>query len=577
MTDDREFRVRPGQIRSQKIQRVRPFFHQAMAAAQKAGAEVRNGQFRSSKSRFGRGRSATVSANRILSNRSRLAVIKTRIVRHRGRPGPLKAHLRYLQREGVTKGGDKACMFGADTDDADTRDFAERTADDRHHFRFIVSPEDAVDMEDLKGFTRGLMKQMEKDLSTRLEWVGVTHWNTEHPHIHVIVRGKTDQGDDLVISRDYIKEGMRARARHLITLELGERSDQDIHRALHRQVEAERFTQLDRQLMADQRRAGFVDLAPSADHPPDEFQALKAGRVRKLEALGLAEQIAPGQWTISDSASTTLRELGERGDIIKRIHLGLTQAGLDRATTAFVVAGEGTDMPVVGRLMDRGLDDELQGSAYAVIDAVDGRTHHVKLPDIDAAGDSAIGSIVEYRPKVSPEGHDRSALVIRSDLTVTDQIHAPGATWLDRLAVTGSSAAVVDSGFGAEVLEALGRRAERLVADGLARQTEGGYAFSKSILATLRSRELSAVIANISASTGAAHQESRAGDYAAGTYARRLDLSSGRMAMLDTGNGFQLVPWTASMESRLGQHVSGVVRDNLSVDWNFGRSRGLAL
>lgn len=577
MIDDREFSIRPGQIRSQKVQRVRPFFHQAMAAAQKAGAEVRNGQFCSSKSRFGRGGAATVRANRILSNRSRLAVIKTRIVRHRGRSVPLKAHLRYLQREGVTKDGDEARMFGADTDDADTPDFAERTADDRHHFRFIVSPEDAVDMEDLKGFTRDLMKQIEKDLSTCLEWVGVTHWNTEHPHIHIIVRGKTDQGEDLVIARDYIKEGMRARAQHLITLELGERSDQDIHLALHRQVEAERFTQLDRQLMADQRRAGFVDLAPPGARPPDAFQALKAGRMRKLQMLGLAEQIAPAQWRISDAAPTTLRELGERGDIIKRIHRGLTQAGLDRAMTTFVVNGEGMDAPVIGRLMDRGLDDELQGTAYAVIDAVDGRTHHVKLPDIDAAGDCAIGSIVEYRAKITPEGRDRSALVIRSDLTVADQIHAHGATWLDRLAVTGGSAAVVDSGFGAEVLDALDRRAEHHVADGLAREAEGGYAFSKSLLATLRSRELSTVIANIASNTGSAHQELRAGDFAAGTYTRRLDLSSGRMAMLDTGNGFQLVPWTVSMENRLGQHISGVVRDNLSVDWNFGRRRGLGL
>jgi type IV secretory pathway VirD2 relaxase len=577
MTDSREFRVRPGQIRSQKIQRVRPFFLQAMAAAQKAGAEVRYGRFRSTKSRFGRGRAASLSANRILSNRSRLAVIKTRVVRHRGRSTPLKAHLRYLQREGVTKDSDKARMFGVDTDDADARDFAERTADDRHHFRFIVSPEDAVDMEDLKGFTRDLMKQMEKDLNTGLDWVGVTHSNTEHPHIHIIVRGKTDQGEDLVISRDYIKEGMRARAQHLITLELGERSDQDIQRALHRQVEAERFTQLDRQLMADQRRVGFVDLAPSGDRSADAFQVLKAGRIRKLETLGLAEQIAPGQWTISDTAPTTLRQLGERGDIIKRIHRGLTQAGLDRAMSAFVVNGEGMDAPVVGRLMDRGLDDELRGSAYAVIDAVDGRTHHVKLPDIDAAGDSAIGSIVEYRSKASLEGRDRSSLVIRSDLTLVDQIHAPGATWLDRLAVTVGAASVVDSGFGAEVLDALGRRAERLVAAGLARETEGGYVYSKSTLATLRSRELSAVIANISSSSGAAHQELRSGDYAAGTYVRRLDLSSGRMAMLDTGAGFQLVPWTASLETQLGRHISGVVRENMSVDWKFGRSRGLGL
>src|SRR5690606_15944921 len=83
----------------------------------------------------------------------------------------------------------------------------------RHHFRFIVSPDDTLEMSDLKSFTRDLVGQMEKDLGTRLDWVAVDHWNTEHPHVHLIVRGVRDDGQDLVISRDYLKEGMRDRAR----------------------------------------------------------------------------------------------------------------------------------------------------------------------------------------------------------------------------------------------------------------------------------------------------------------------------------------------------------------------------
>src|SRR5690606_9672036 len=204
-----------------------------------------------------------------------------------------------------------------------------------------------------------------------------------------------DDGTDLVISRDYIKDGMRDRARNLITQELGPRTDQDIWRTLERQIGAERWTNLDRQLMRDGHRNGIIDMAPRSDRQPDEFHALKVGRLRKLESLGLAGQIGNGQWVIFEKAEPTLRELGERGDIIKRIHRGLTEHGLERGASNFVLAGESLDEPLIGRLVTRGLDDELKGTAYAVIDGVDGRTHHVKLPDLDAAGDSAPGSVVE--------------------------------------------------------------------------------------------------------------------------------------------------------------------------------------
>jgi type IV secretory pathway VirD2 relaxase len=94
-------------------------------------------------------------------------------------------------------------LFDAECDSADHRAFAGRCTDDRHHFRFIVSPDDAEQLSDLKGFTRDLMRQAERDLGTKLDWVAVDHWNTQHPHIHVIIRGATDDGHDLVISRDY--------------------------------------------------------------------------------------------------------------------------------------------------------------------------------------------------------------------------------------------------------------------------------------------------------------------------------------------------------------------------------------
>ena len=254
---------------------------------------------------FGRGRVASIQANHLLTGRARVVVIKTRVVRHGGRGAPLGLHLGYLRREGVTRDGEKARLFGPGTEDADPRAFAERCAGDRHHFRFIVSPEDATEMADLRGFTRELVGRMEADLGTRLDWVAVDHWNTDNPHIHLLVRGTADDGQDLVISRDYIRGGMRARARDLVTLELGPRTDHDIHRTLERQVEAERWTDLDRQLVRDGRASGVIDMAPEPGRQPDALHVLKVGRLRKLEALGLADPVGPGQWVIDDGAEAT--------------------------------------------------------------------------------------------------------------------------------------------------------------------------------------------------------------------------------------------------------------------------------
>jgi len=579
MTSEDDFRIRPGRIRSRQIQHAKPFVAQALAAAQKAGGHVsRQGRIGAPRaSRFGRGRVASVQANRLLTSRSRLATIKTRIVRHSARRATLGPHLNYLQREGVTRDGEKARMFGPEADKADVKEFTERCEDDRHHFRFIVSPEDASEMADLKGFARDLMSQVEKDLGTKLDWVGVDHWNTDNPHVHIILRGRADDAKDLVIARDYISEGMRARAQDLVTQELGPRTDRDIRRSLDSQIEAERWTRLDRQLVRDAGRQGVIDLAPRPDRQPDDYLPQKVGRLRKPESLGVAHQLGPGQWVVAGEAETTLRALGERGDVIKRMHRALTERGIEHAASDYVLAGESIGDPLIGRLLDRGLDDELKGTAYAVVDGIDGRTHHVKLPDLDAAGDSAAGSIVELRQFDDAHGRRRVALAVRSDLDIDTQVKASGATWIDRQLVAREPASLGGGGFGAEVQSAMTARADHLIQQGLARRQGQQIVYARSLLDTLRERELDAAGAKLAAETGTPFQKAASGDYIAGAYRQRLVLSSGRFAMIDDGLGFRLVPWSPSLERNLGKHVSGLARVDGGVDWSFGRKQGLGL
>jgi type IV secretory pathway VirD2 relaxase len=579
MIGEDDFRIRPGRIRSRGVQRAKPFIAQALAAAQKAGGHVsRNGSIGAPQaSRFGRGRAASVQANRLLTSRSRLATVKTRIVRHSARRPTLSDHLRYLRREGVTHDGEKARMFGPGTEDADVKGFASRCEDDRHHFRFIVSPEDAADMSDLKGYARDLMREVEQDLGTKLDWVGVDHWNTDNPHVHIILRGRADDGKDLVIARDYISEGMRARAQDLVTQELGPRTDRDIRRSLDNQIKAERWTRLDRQLVRDAGQQGLIDLAPHPDRQPDDYLTQKVGRLRKLESLGLAHQPGPGQWVMAHEAEATLRALGERGDIIKRMHRALTERGIERGVSSYVLGGESIGDPLIGRLLDRGLDDELKGTAYAVVDGIDGRTHHVKLPDLDAAGDSATGSVVELRQFDDAHGRRRIALAVRSDLDIDAQVKASGATWIDRRLIAREPVQLGGGGFGAEVQAAMTARADHLIEQGLARRQGHHVIFARNLLDTLRRRELDATAERLAAETGTPFHKAASGEYVAGVYRQRLMLSSGRFAMINDGLGFQLVPWSPSLERNLGKHISGIARADGGIDWSFGRKRGLGL
>jgi type IV secretory pathway VirD2 relaxase len=578
MSNEDDFRIRPGRIRSSRSQRARPFIAQALAAAQKAGGRVsRSGRIVSpGASRFGRGRSAAVRANRLITRRTRLCTVKVRVVRRTAQAAALPRHLGYLSRDGVTRGGEKARMFDPHTDDADVKDFAERSEDDRHHFRFIVSPEDAADMADLKRFTRDFMAQVKKDLGTDLDWIAVDHWNTDNPHVHVILRGRADDGKDLVISRDYIREGLRGRAQDLITRELGPRHDHEIRRNLVKQIEAERWTALDRQLVRDAGKSGIIDMAPGIDGPRDDYLPQKVGRLRHLERLGLADQVGQAQWRIRPEAETVLRDLGERGDIIKRMHRALSGQGIERGVSDYIFAGE-ADGPILGRLVERGHDDELKGTAYAVIDGVDGRTHHIRLPGFDAAGDSAPGSIVELRRYEDAKGVRRTVLAVRSDLDLCAQVTAGGATWLDRQAVARNPVALSETGFGIEVRQAMKRRAEHLIEEGLAERQGGRVVFARRLLDRLREREVGDLAERLAHETGLPFDRTTSGEHVAGTYRRRFALASGRFAMIDDGLGFKLVPWTPSLERHLDRHVSGVARGDGGVDWSFGRKRGLGL
>jgi type IV secretory pathway VirD2 relaxase len=583
---DSDLRIRPGRIRSTRAPKPKSFINQVLRAAKRAGhtsghalAGKRSAAY--GRSSFGRGR-LSFSRSRLFRP-ARRVVVKARVVRHQGRSfrsAPLNAHLSYLKRDGVTRSGEKAVMFDAGSDRVDDAPFADRCKDDRHHFRFIVSPEDASEMTDLKAFTRDLAKHMETDLGTRLDWVAVDHWNTDNPHVHLLVRGVDEQGADLVISRDYISRGLRSRAAELVSIELGPKPEHEIRGALEREVTAERWTRLDMEIRMAADEIGCIDLRPEIPGAFDpEIRRLMVGRLHHLEKMGLAVPAAPGEWMVGLEAERHLRDLGLRGDIIKTMHRAFTERGEARSVADYVIDGERAASPIVGRLVDRGLHDELTGEAYAVIDGTDGRAHHVRFRGIEAFEHAPpIGGIVEIRRFGGPDDQ-RPTLVLanRSDFDLNQQIKARGATWLDHRLVERDPMPLAMGGFGREAREALQARAEHLTAEGLAWRQGQRIIMQRDLLNTLRRRELEAAGERLSAETGLPHVKAAAVEHVAGTYRQRLTLASGRFAMIDDGLGFQLVPWSRELEKKLGQHVTGVARDAGGIDWSFGRKRDLGL
>ncbi len=399
MSDDDDFTPYMGKPRAGGSRKGRTYLQRVLQARMLAGGARRLGRSFTG-SRIGRGRVAgrqLASRDRFAAYRQRRVMVKYRIAKL-NRPnsmGAARAHLRYIQRDGVTREGEPGKLYSAEHDRADGKAFLEKCDGDRHQFRFIVSPEDGQNYDDLKSLTRRLMAQMEQDLGTRLDWVAVDHFNTGHPHTHIVVRGKDERGQDLVIGGEYLTSGIRERAAELVSLDLGPRTDVEIEDRLQSEIEQERLTSIDRRLLRDMDAGRIVE---AADRDPF-YQSLRAGRLQKLGRLGLAAEIEPGRWQLAEGMDGTLKRMGERGDIIRTMQRAFSQHGLERAAADYAIADPASMTAIVGRVVERGLSDEYNDRHYLIVDGTDGRSHYVDIGKGEATGIIPAGAVVRIEPK----------------------------------------------------------------------------------------------------------------------------------------------------------------------------------
>ncbi len=343
-------------------------------------------------------------------------MVKARYVKMRAGSRAAAVHLRYLQRDGVTRDGSPGALYSATADRADGSTFLDRSGGDPRQFRLVVAAEDGAQLSDLRALTRDLMRQVERDLGTGLDWVAVDHFNTAHPHTHIVIRGVDEAGENLVITGAYLAHGIRERASELVTIELGPESTMERQAKLVREIDQERLTRIDRALLreAGDAAGGVIDLRTAAGEPHSDFdRQLRIGRLQALERLGLAEQIATGRWRLGPGMEQTLPALGERGDIIKTMHHALTRHGAARGAEQFAVhdVREPPAAPITGRLLGRGLGgDELGDRVHLIVDGLDGQVHYVELPAASAdVAHMPIGAIVELgAERGAPRAADRN-------------------------------------------------------------------------------------------------------------------------------------------------------------------------
>lgn len=490
---------------------------------------------------------------------TRRVVVRARYVRlTRASLAPAHAHLRYILRDGTTREGQPGELYGADGP-ADGAAFLGRSERDPHQFRFIVAAEDSARLEDLQPVIRDLMKQMEQDLGTKLDWVAVDHFNTGHPHTHIVVRGRDERGKDLVMAREYISHGIRGRAQDLVTLELGPETEIERLQRQTNEVGQERLTGLDRGLL--NRATENVLVVPAGDAGSTKH-AMTVGRLRKLESLGLAKEERAGVWTLDNKLEPKLRGLGDRADKMKMMHRALAEIGLERAPGTYAVFDRGSRKePLLGKVVGTGLVDEISDRSWIIVDAADGRVHYVELGRLAPEAVPPRGAIVQIVPdRLSGKPMATPRLDTLAAPSREPTANYDGPVWFDRWATEQVPSIQPRAGFGAELSRDLEARRQWLVSQDLGRvMPHGTFEVRTSAASELQQREQTRIGADLATRGNATYVPAVAGQQARGIVGETVATPTGKLVVIRRDRELTVVPWSKALERHRGKEIAGII------------------
>ncbi len=328
--------------------------------------------------------------------------------------------------------GTQGLGFDAAREDLDVAEGlgAWQEAGDSRLWKTIVSPEQAARL-DLRAHARALVAAMERDLGTRLEWVGIDHHNTDHPHLHLLIRGRDDHGRPLTLEAPYVQRGIRTRSEELATRRLGLRTGRDIAASRAQAVGRAQVTELDRSILA--RAAGDRQVAygdrPSARQAERAQRRLEMQRLDFLATLGLVERVGPGTWQLSPQLEPTLQQIQLTGDIQKS-H-GRHRAPLSDARIPLVVTPLTPGLRLEGRVVGSGMADAERQRRYLLLEGTDRRLHYVLHPPGSArawdGGRLRVGDRVALEGRsIHREGRPRGDAQVRGEPGKPGSMERPG-------------------------------------------------------------------------------------------------------------------------------------------------------
>ena len=336
---------------------------------------------------------------------SQRVLVKARVVKGSGSKAVqrMRSHLAYLSRSGTGLTGSRPEFFSGTGYHA-REELSKRSLEwgsDPHHFRIIISPERGAEV-DLEDYVRCVVKRMEADLKTKLEWYAACHYNTDNAHAHLVFRGVDDRGQPLTLTKDYISHGIRQTAEREATIRLGERDRNDIGRGFQRSLLEERFTSIDKALVTERGLSaeGLILLKPlqvGAREFHKKARLHKIQRLAFLESRGLAKEVRAGVWQVSEDLEGVLRELATRRKIEALVAPHLR--GLEACKEDLVIHKESSDFApkeLLGQVIAKDLIDELYDKRFILLSGNDGRTHFIPLgPLSEPAGfESRPGQVV---------------------------------------------------------------------------------------------------------------------------------------------------------------------------------------
>lgn len=484
--------------------------------------------------------------------------------------GAARAHLYYIQRDGVTRTGDRGAVYSATEDRASGREFLDRCKNDRHQFRIMTSALDGDNYEELAPLIRRFMARVEDDLDTRLDWIAADHADTAYPHTHIMLRGRDDRGQNLIITPSYLNYGMRERFAGIVSLDLGPVTETGLGQSRRAEVEAEQVTSLDRRLLRERDENGAIAV-PSASMVE---HSIFTGRLHKLGALGLAAPLSGGRWHVVDELEDRLHNLGRRAQMASTLQQQLGDAGMVRAPTERVIDDATPGLDISGMLVAGGLVAGGSERHYLIVDAVDGRSHYVETSNEGRNASFSTGAIL--RLTVPKEGAQRSGepsvhVELLSPIPLHELPHYDGATLLDRELVS-PRLTPRDLGFGRELRAAIVERANWLIENGLASTSIAGLTCRTDMISLLERRDLARTAKTLARETGLVLATLEEGHRFEGAVRRRMDLASGCYAMIDNGHAFTLVPWEPALERALGKAVRATASTS-GIAWTLCRGR----